>query len=222
MKKHFSLFFMLILSLWAADFWQTKPYTEWNDKETQRMLNSSPWAREAEMPMGGGAPGGGAPEGGRGRGGPAGDAPIPGPSAVNVVVRWQTALPVKQALARVKFGKEVANSADAKTFLDQQETSYTIGVIGLPAMMMAGPPEQLKNMLKNRTTLSVKGKGMLAPSEVQIMPNNTMVDVYFSFPRAAALVLDDKEVEFSSRIGFSAVTTKFRLKDMVLNGKLEL
>jgi len=220
MKKRLSLFFLMILSLWAADFWQTKPYTEWNDNETKRLLNSSPWAREAEIPMGGGMPPGGAPQGGRG--GPAGDVPISGPSSVGVVVRWQTALPVKQALARLKFGKDAANSADAKTFLDQQETTYVIGVIGLPAMMMAAPPEQLKNMLKNRTTLSVKGKGMLAPSEVQIMPNNTMVDVYFSFPRAAALALEDKEVEFASKIGFSDVTTKFRLKDMVLNGKLEL
>jgi hypothetical protein len=31
----------------GAEFWQTKPYTEWNDKEVARILNDSPWAREA-------------------------------------------------------------------------------------------------------------------------------------------------------------------------------
>jgi hypothetical protein len=129
---------------------------------------------------------------------------------------------VKQALARQKFGKEVANSADAKTFLDQQETTYVVAVSGVPSMMMAGPQEQLKSALKSRAGLNVKGKGILAPSEVQITPNNKMVDVYFSFPRAAALTLDDKEVEFSTRIGPAAVRTKFRLKDMEFNGKLEL
>jgi hypothetical protein len=224
MKQRLSLFFLLILSLWAADFWQAKPYTEWNDKETQKLLNSSPWAREEELTMGGGpgAPGAGAPEGGRGRGGPAGDVPIAGPSSVNVVVRWQTALPVKQALARQKFGKEVANSADAKTFLDHQETTYVVEVSGVPSMMMAGPPERLQSGLQRQTALNVKGKGTLTPSEVQITPNNRMVDVYFSFPRAAALSLDDKEVEFSTRIGPAALRTKFRLKDMVFNGQLEL
>jgi hypothetical protein len=219
MKLRLFVFFLMILSLWAANFWQTKPYTEWNDKEAQRLLNDSPWAREVEL-MTGGAPGAGAPGGGRGgRGGPGGDVAAPAP--ISVVLRWQTALPIKQALARLKFGKDVASSADAKTFLDHEETTYVIAV-SAPPEMMAGPQEQMKTVMKGLTTLTVKGKGVLTPSEVQIMPNNKMVDVYFSFPRAASLSLDDKEVEFSTRIGFSAVTSKFRLKDLVFNGKLEL
>ena len=77
MKQLSSIFFLLVLSLWAADFWQAKPYTEWNDKETQRLLDSSPWARQVEIArMGGGGldtpSGAGGPGGGRGRGGPAG------------------------------------------------------------------------------------------------------------------------------------------------------
>jgi len=221
MKQRLSLFLLLTLSLWAADFWQTKPYTEWTDKDTQRMLSSSPWAHEVELMMGGGpsAPTGG-PGGGRGRGGPEGD--VAPPATMNFMVRWRTALPMKQALARLKFGKEVANSAEAKTFLDHEETTYMIGISGLPAVMMAGPEEQWKNALKSVTALSVKGKGLLAPSEVQITPNNKTIDVTFSFPRTAPLSLDDKEVEFSTRIGPMAVQSKFRLKDMVVNGKLEL
>ena len=73
MKQPWSLFFVLTISLWAADFWQTKPYTEWNDKDTQKLLNSSPWAREVELPMGGGPGSTGVDAPGRGRGGPAGD-----------------------------------------------------------------------------------------------------------------------------------------------------
>jgi hypothetical protein len=218
MKLRLFVFFLMILSLWAANFWQTKPYTDWNDKEAQRLLNDSPWAREVELMMGG-APGAGTPGGGRGRGGPGGDVATPAP--VSVVLRWQTALPIKQALACLKFGKDVANSADAKTFLDHEETTYVIAV-SAPPEMLAGPQEQLKSALKGRTTLAVKGKGVLTPSDVQIMPNNKTVDVYFTFPRSASLSLDDKEVEFSTRIGPSAVTSKFRLKDMVFNGKLEL
>jgi len=219
MKLRLSVFFLIILSLSAADFWQTKPYTEWSDKEAQRLLNNSPWVREVEL-MIGGAPGAGTPGGGRGgRGGPGGDVAAPAP--ISVVLRWQTALPIKQALARLKFGKDVASSADAKTFLDHEETTYVIAV-SAPPEMMAGHPEQMKSALKGLTTLTVKAKGVLTPSEVQIMPNNKTVDVYFSFPRTAALSPEDKEVEFSTRIGFSAVTSKFRLKDMVFNGKLEL
>ena len=31
--------------LWAMDFWQLKPFLEWSDKEVQRMLGNSPWAK---------------------------------------------------------------------------------------------------------------------------------------------------------------------------------
>jgi hypothetical protein len=32
------------LAVWAADFWTTKPYHDWSAKETQRMMEDSPWA----------------------------------------------------------------------------------------------------------------------------------------------------------------------------------
>lgn len=32
------------LAVWAADFWDTKPYQNWSAKETQRMMEDSPWA----------------------------------------------------------------------------------------------------------------------------------------------------------------------------------
>ena len=34
--------------------------------------------------------------------------------------------------------------------------------------------------------------------------------------------MDDKEVEFSTRLGQTMVKQKFHLKDMVFNGKLDL
>ena len=68
--------------LFAAPFWVEKPYTEWTEKETNRVLSDSPWARPAavkldfsSMPQGGfggrGA-GMGGPGGTGGAGGPGG------------------------------------------------------------------------------------------------------------------------------------------------------
>src|SRR5580698_2999495 len=36
---------MFAVSLLSADFWQSKPFTEWNDKDVQKLLQSSPWAK---------------------------------------------------------------------------------------------------------------------------------------------------------------------------------
>jgi hypothetical protein len=44
----------------------------------------------------------------------------------------------------------------------------------------------------------------------------------FLFPKTVPLTLDDKDVEFSSKVGSLMVKQKFHLKDMVFDGKLDL
>src|SRR5579883_3075313 len=87
MKKLSLLLFTISLTLWAADFWQTKSFTDWDEKEVHKILTDSPWAKKllVSLPMGGrgggGVAGGGgnAGAGGRGgRGGPAGGNYDPG------------------------------------------------------------------------------------------------------------------------------------------------
>src|ERR1700760_3428346 len=90
------------MTLLAADFWAAKPFTEWNDKEVQKLYANSPWAKEYSIAMSGGA--GADPSstkgGGRraGSGGPDADNGAAAmANALNLVIRWQSALPVKQA-----------------------------------------------------------------------------------------------------------------------------
>ncbi len=52
MKKIAGLLFLFAFCLMAADFWQ-KPYTEWTDKDLQKMMNNSPWAHTVSVSMGG-------------------------------------------------------------------------------------------------------------------------------------------------------------------------
>jgi hypothetical protein len=244
MKRFCVLFLLLVLSLCAADFWQSRPFTEWSDKEVQKMMTNSPWARPISLSMGGGAPA--PPVLGRGGGGDTspGDSGAPPPisegggrggrggggfdagvgtalPAINAVVRWQTALPVKQVVTRIRYGSEVATSAEAKKFLDREETSYIICVSGLPATTIMGDEEKVKDALKGQASLTVKGKDKIQPSDVQLSRGKG-VDIYFIFPKTAPFTLDDKEVEFSSKVGAVSVKCKFRLKDMVFNGKLAL
>src|ERR1700678_3477078 len=57
MKKTAGLLVLFCFGLAAADFWQ-KPYTEWSDKDTAKMLTDSPWAKSVSVSMAG--PGGAA------------------------------------------------------------------------------------------------------------------------------------------------------------------
>ena len=54
MKKLTLSLLTLAVSLWAADFWVAKPYTEWSEKDATKLVKSSPWAKEITVSMGGG------------------------------------------------------------------------------------------------------------------------------------------------------------------------
>lgn len=55
-------------ALWAADFWQTKKFTEWDEKEVKKILQDSPWCRTFTVEVKGGG-GGGQNQGGQNQGG---------------------------------------------------------------------------------------------------------------------------------------------------------
>jgi hypothetical protein len=48
------------------------------------------------------------------------------------------------------------------------------------------------------------------------------INLLLVFPKNAGLTVDDKEVEFVTKIGKMNIRKKFKLKDMVVNGKLEM
>ena len=233
--------------LWAAEPWQSKPFADWTDKDVQKVLNNSPWSRSVVVPGGptagdrsAGRPlqdptltpgvsmpsdapvntiGGKASPGGGGGGAPRSD---PGFDlrTIPLTVRWQSALPVKQALARLKYGAEAATSPEAKKFLDDN-TVYLIAVAGLPPTLGFSSFNLMKNQIIAETSLSSKGKN-LRPSDVILAPPSKVVETFFVFQKTTPFTADDKDVEFSTRLGALDVHCKFRLKDMLYNGALEL
>jgi hypothetical protein len=150
-----------------------------------------------------------------------GDAYGQGPESISVVltVVWQSAMPAKQALARRKFGAEAATSDEAKKFVEENET-YQIALSGITPRMVRAP--LAKSAILAKTTLASKGKDALHATDILISPSGKVTEAVFVFPKTTAFSLDDKDVEFSTMIGATEVRTKFRLKDMIVNGALQL
>lgn len=231
----------------AADVWDAKPFQDWTDKDVQKLVSNSPWARQARAVLGDATPvaagrnkppavgdassnDSGVPKG-REPGGAArmGSAPSDfdqGPQSLQqipVVVRWQSALPLRQAQMRGKFGKEAATSQEAQKFLTDEPSIYVVGIAGLAgSIVSAGGGDQAKQTIAEKSTLAVKGKEPLHPVGVDFVPNGSAVDVLIAFPRSMHITLEDQEVEVTSEIGRATVRYKFKLKDMVVRGKLEL
>lgn len=257
MKKFTLLLFLFSLALWAADFWQSKPFTSWDQKEAQKIITDSPWAHKLSVPMPGGrgpggdagGGGGGGKGGGRGPAGPNADPGIAGGGgggiaetggrgggfgggggggdsvaltpALSILVVCQSSLPVREALAKLKYGAEAATSPDAKKLVEDEQKYYIIMVGGLPGYTQPRGNESKQNLLK-AVSLGAKGKDALIPADVQFQMDGRNVDAYFIFPRTNPFTVEDKEVEFDAKAGGLTVKQKFNLKNMVINGKLEM
>ncbi|HTV53501.1 MAG TPA: hypothetical protein VMI06_01140 [Terriglobia bacterium] len=254
------------LIVYAADFWKDKAYTQWTPEETTKILNDSPWAQSAKATRQGGQqtgrrggmgrrggfgyPGGGYPGGGGG-GYPGGGGGYPGGGGgsypggggesmpqITATVRWQTALPVREALLR-RAGVTKTDDSEVAAKLTAPTPGYVIALLGLPERLpTAGSGRygrstdsdtnnddsrdrdaDMLDRLKSATYLSRNNKATIFPEKVERDQDGT---VLFTFPKTTPISLDDKEVEFVTRIGSWDIKRKFKLKDMVYQGRLEL
>src|SRR5262245_1104283 len=104
-----ALWVLIVAGLAAADFWETKPFLTWSDKEVDQVITDSPWAQKLNVVIqaalrpdddgtgalrgggGGGGDdggGGGGGRGGRGGGGGGGGAA----QQLRLTMTWRSAL----------------------------------------------------------------------------------------------------------------------------------
>jgi hypothetical protein len=228
-------------ALTAADFWQEKDFTAWTAQQVERMLTDSPWVRKVTVVIGSlregaldGFNGGDAGLGGGGDRSPDGGSEIQRVRRVTVTVAWISSLPVRQAMFRMEsVGQGVQIPPDRQRQLSQDQSLYTLAVVGLP-VRGRGLPLGTIDEIKSRTALKPAGKDRIAPEDVRVLSvpawtlgrwfkdGDQLVRVEFLFPKTSAIVLDDKEVEFSTKLGDVELTKKFKLADMMVRGQLAL
>ena len=172
--------------------------------------------------IGGGIPGLGGGAGGRrggtGSGYPGG--PVGGPQGdvrqFGAVVRWDSALPIREAM-------------HAKTS-DDPLKNYIIAVIGdMPSMGRRRDDddevqdERSLEMLKQYTKLERKGDPIfLDRTEATPKEYPSGAGTLFYFERRDSIVPDDKQVTFVTKMGPYEIKARFTLRDMLYHGKLEL
>jgi hypothetical protein len=223
----------------AGDFWKSKKYSTWSDEETKKLIENSPWARKVPikyiytapkggggMPgggFGGGMPGGGMPGGGMGGGGGFGSLNAPPPDMTpKAILRWQTALPLKQAIARARYKDLVETSEEAAKTLTREEAQYILGVIGL----MGAPTSFDREVLKAGATITVGDLPPIKAVDVLTDQQGMSRNLYIAFPKvqegAHKITEADRSVDFLLKTPNIEIKAKFSLKDMLYQGKLEL
>jgi hypothetical protein len=262
------------IPVWAfgsKDFWETKPSSDWNSEEVDKMITKSPWAKDASVASGnrmggsgnggsgrsrgglgfpgggigfpggggGGYPGGGYPGGGRSGGSPNGGGGYPGGGRgggepmIHATVRWESALPVQEALHL---------HADEEKPNPDFEKYYVIALIGDLNDLRSrrgryddnsddtsndndrnNQADRRMEAFKDYTRLERKdGPLHLEKVDEGSRTGSRGPGVYFYFSRSQEISMDDKEVDFSTKVGSTEIKAKFTLKDMRYHGKLAL
>jgi len=248
MYRAIGCFLVLSAVALAADFWSAKPYTEWSDKEAAKLLSNSPWAHEVALSastraadggplIGSGGPprpqAGGSgvnsapmdavgtlPDGTRRPGDPPSANSGPGAETPHAIVRWQSALPVKQALLVRKGRTDLTSPEDAKRFLEADEPQYVLAVSGLRMTLpLGGAVPAMKEAIRASAWLLRKGKDPIAAEKVEMFARTNGVELFVLFPKTKPIAVEDREVEFRAATASGEVQAKFRVKEMLLGGK---
>ena len=101
------------------------------------------------------------------------------------------------------------------------DPNYVIVVTGIPKTTLRGDPDSIRKFLIAQSSLYVKGRETMKPIDVMIRSDDS-VEAYFAFRRNPPITVDDKDVDFATTLGGVMLRQRFHLKDMLLNGKLEL
>lgn len=225
--------------LLAADFWEKKAPEDWSSEEVETVLTDSPWAQavsisfigDTSQPIGGSSRGGGIgfpgsrsprsgpttrtgqPDGGWGGRFAAVGAESRAFREGDAVVRWSSALPIRQALERAG----AADSAPRPELLDDY---YVVSLSRVPPGMarLVDEPEQLRAAAR----LTPKDRPAVRAERIEIRPQPGTPGVDFCFPRSAGLTADDHQVAFELVAEDYELKVKFKPRDMVYRGRLEL
>lgn len=203
----------------ATDFWETKPFLDWSDKEVEKLLNDSPWAAIIAVPLPntGPVPSIESSGGGRGGGEGRGESFGPGPRRVKITISWRSAIPLKQAVVRQQAGQHGTVSPDAQAILAKEDEYYVVGIQGLPPQLtMAGTGKTIDAFLRR------DGKPAIPAQQagVQMMRGGSLLMI--GFPRTDPITVDDGDVELDVKLGDLHIKKKFKLKELVFAGKLAL
>jgi hypothetical protein len=227
--KH-SVVASLLIALLAAGtaspdelgFWRIKPIDAWTEDEAFQILSSSPWVKslrpgllhqqsEFERRDGGNM------------GGPAGlgfdgigdeesvfasrrVGPVP-----TLLLRWETALPVRAARLKTHSIELPAGGVDA----------YVLAVYGVPGGQITGDPIKLGKPLRGQAVLRRAGKKDIRPLRAKVFQGPDGPIIVYEFPRTMEIAKSEKNLSFAAVIGRLSIVQVFDTEAMRFEGNLE-
>lgn len=235
-----SVCFLAVVPVLAGDGWKKAPFPDWSNEAVIDLVTDSPWAKPETVkltwhklekrpfnPME--VPGvnrsptaqpgmiqGGSPVGGIG-------APKPKfAGSADLLIRWASALPVRQAKALYRQRDERLPPSKAIDLIAPRGGGYVLEIHGVPAEVAHQGPETVADLARQVIYLKTSSGRRLAPIKAEAKVNALTLDIYVTFPDSEPLKLSDGEVEAGGDMQIFKFQRRFPLKAMVYLGNLEI
>jgi hypothetical protein len=215
----------------AAEDWQ-----QWSDKKVLQILTDSPWARRRKVrlewfrrepapPRAEDIPGATGPNMRRPDGGnPIGGIGVPRtslPLEADLIVRWVSALPVRQARALYLYRAQANTVRTLAELFEEEAGDAVLEIHGLPAQIAhkgAGSVE-LVGMQGVRV---IPGRGRAVPPlKARADLTGLSLDLYLHFERAA-LASPRGDLEVQADLQITRFKERFRTREMFYAGRFEI
>lgn len=146
-------------------------------------------------------------------------APVGAPATQPILrVIWASALPVRLAVLRLRFGSTPPTAAQIAA-AEKERPNYVIAVVGLPAPQ---PNSDVKTLAAD-ASLRLRGKSPVLATTCDYRRIGASDVYFFPFPKTSLpITTTDGEVEFKLSTGRLELKEKFHLDAMRFRGRLAL
>ena len=225
----------LFFSLLEAQNLDKPPFPGWRESTVLKLLTDSPWARPVkvslrwtkredqpvsykEVPGADASPT-------RGSGSPLGGIGVPKiklPLDAELIVRWASALPVRQAAALYKQRDAGLPPSKINEMVGVPSEDYILEIRGIPSEIAHSGAESVEMIARQSCRLRTASGRTLQPSRARVNIQGSTLTVYIHFPRTQPLTVGDRDVEFSADFQIFEFRQRFRLASMTYLGRIEL
>lgn len=214
----------------------SKPaFPEWHDSTVLKLLTDSPWSqrvtvrlqwtRRDEQPITYKDVPGADRSPHKPFGSPIGGIGVPRsklPTEADLIVRWASALPIRQAVALFKQRDGKLDPSKVNELVGVPSPDYVIEIRGVPAEIAHSGAESIELIARQGCLLTTRGGRTIRPSGARVSIQGATITVLVHFPRIEPIRLAEREVEFSGSFQIFEVRQKFRLAAMTYLGRLDL
>lgn len=228
-----------------ATKWDQPEFPEWREEFVDKILTDSPWARPITVPflfsssarapltasrfaqigeplgLPKGWPGDRQPQ-------PAETTRVderaapPARTEIYLTARWASAEPVRRAMALHRFGRRGLASPKAVALLEGNAKEYSLELAGFPAGMIPQGTKRFEAQLLASAVITWKGGNAIRAIAAEVPEHGNHLMATLSFPRSEQLSVADGSIEIFAQAGTMEVRQKFKLREMIYRGRLEL